>query len=151
MKHNLYIIKASNNKGECLIKFGYSSKIDERINQYLSHNPFTEVLYTFYKKDAFIFEQKFHTNNIPTYKYEWYTYDKLDEILLQIKNNKIIENKNICNRKNYTNVDAKCFKCKQRKEFKYFSKDKSKPSGLCNICKECEKIKNKNYRLKSKI
>jgi hypothetical protein len=39
-----------------------------------------------------------------------------------------------------------CNKCRYDKDICDFQKDRSKKSGLSNICKECKKINNYNYR-----
>ena len=64
MKDNLYIIKVTNNDGISLIKLGYSSNIKYRLDSYYLHNPFTEVIGTYYREDAYAFEKWFHKNNI---------------------------------------------------------------------------------------
>ena len=43
-----------------------------------------------------------------------------------------------------------CSKCKEIKEFSEFSKNKSHKDGLNSWCKQCEKIRNKEYYLDNK-
>ena len=156
MEHNLYILKASNLNGEQLIKFGYSSKLKERLEQYFSHNPFTEILYTFYKENAIDFEKKFHKYNISKFKNEWYSYDILEDLIFQINNNIIFNeytlNKN--NKRNYKKPELyiipdkqTCYKCHINKDINEFHKNCWKKSGHSRLCKECTIIDNEKYRL----
>ena len=158
MEHNLYILKASNLNGEQLIKFGYSSKLKERLEQYFSHNPFTEILYTFYKENAIDFEKKFHKYNISKFKNEWYSYDILEELLFQINNNVILNEyttkKIKTKRKKPSSYNILyyqiCYKCKIEKSIKEFHKNCWKKSGHSELCKECSKVNSKKYRLNKK-
>lgn len=43
-----------------------------------------------------------------------------------------------------------CIKCKQNKDFKFFSKDKSRKDGYNNKCKSCSKEYRENNKEKSK-
>lgn len=43
-----------------------------------------------------------------------------------------------------------CFKCKQNKDYIYFSKNKSKKDGYCNQCKKCQKIYHDKHYLNNK-
>jgi len=154
MEDNLYIIKASNEESQKLIKFGYSSKLKERLNQYFSHNPLTEVLFTFYREDALEFEQFFHKNNKSIYKNEWYTYDKLDEIIHQIENSIYVEpkiksgNKRKKRKPKYYVIvlEKVCYNCKQLKSSECFHKNCWKINGISDLCKICSNIKSKEYR-----
>lgn len=72
MKDNLYIIRAFGKNKETLIKLGYTDNIENRLNNYLSHNPFIEIISTFYREDAQEFEKLFHNYNSSCFKNEWY-------------------------------------------------------------------------------
>jgi hypothetical protein len=41
----------------------------------------------------------------------------------------------------------RCAHCKQKKELKFFNKNKSKKDGYADYCKDCKKEENKNYYL----
>ena len=154
MEHNLYILKSSNLEGKQLIKFGYSSKITERLDQYFSHNPFTEVLYTFYKEDAINFEKKFHKYNKSIFKNEWYEFSILEELLFQINNDIIFndyssnENKRRKPELYIIQENQTCYKCKTEKLINEFHKNCWKITGHSQLCKDCTIIDNKKYRLK---
>lgn len=154
-KHNLYVIKSYNKNGESLIKFGYSANIKSRINQYISHNPFTELLYTFYKENGESAELYFHKHNLSAFKNEWYSISKLETIINYIENDILIPEKTIRRKKisvKYTNFifveNNKCLSCEETKSRDYFSKDTYEKTGLSRRCKICETIKNKKYRNK---
>lgn len=128
---NLYLIRSFGKDGQSYIKLGYSSNIDQRLDIYKSHNPFIEIIKTFYRKDAKIFENNFHINNKSSYKNEWYDEGKLEYILYCIKN----ENIKYASKKN----DKKCSKCKIVKSLTEFNKSKSRKDGFHNVCKSCRK------------
>lgn len=44
-----------------------------------------------------------------------------------------------------------CAKCKIEKNSEEFYKDKTKKSGLCSYCKECDKIKSNELRRLNRI
>jgi len=142
MQDNLYIIKSSNSKGESLIKFGYSSNIKQRIEQYLSHNPFTEILETFYREDAFEFEKTFHKNNISIYKNEWYPENYLIEIYRQLKegvNDKL-------NKSTILLTNKICYGCSINKNKKDYQKLKTGKGGFDNYCKKCRSTQQLKYK-----
>jgi hypothetical protein len=152
IQDNLYIIKTSNSEGKILIKLGYSSNIKERINQYLLHNPLTEVLYTFYRQDAIFFEKWFHRNNISIYKNEWYNYDYLEKILFNIKNTEIINSFSKNKNKHKKPIiiipvlEKHCYKCKNIKDSDFFHKNCWNKDGISDTCKEFMKKVNLKYR-----
>lgn len=156
MEHNLYIIKSSNEQGDKLIKFGYSSKIKERLNQYYSHNPFTEILYTFYREDAIAFEKDFHENNTSIYKNKWYSIDILENLLIQIKTKIFVEYTKKEKKKYKRNkpkiivclLEKCCSKCNKIKKSELFHKDVYEKGGISRICKECTVEINRYYRNK---
>lgn len=146
MEHNLYIIKSYNPKGESLIKFGYSSNIKQRIEQYLSHNPFTEIIDTFYRKDALEFEKEFHKNNTSIFKNEWYPENYLNQIYQQLKegiiNNLIISNNCLTNKI--------CHGCNIDKNKEEYQKLKTGKGGFDNYCKKCRSIQHLKYKQRKK-
>jgi len=148
MKHNLYIIKSSNSKGESLIKFGYSSNIKQRIEQYLSHNPFTEIVETFYRQDAFEFEKTFHKNNTSIYKNEWYPENYLIEIHRQLKEG-VDNNLNESNKLNKSTdllTNKICYGCNINKDKKDYQKLKVGKGGFDNYCKKCRSSQQLKYK-----
>lgn len=86
---NLYVVKVVNNKGESLVKLGYSSNMDKRLTQYRYHNPLIEVIGTYYKEDAYEFEQAFHRAVPATVMNEWYAEHQLPVIMEAILTGKI--------------------------------------------------------------
>lgn len=80
---NLYLIRSF---GDCtsIIKLGYSTQIIKRLKHYLSHNPFIEVIGTFYREDAKEFEKYFHATLKAVYKREWYDESDLEVILKRL-------------------------------------------------------------------
>lgn len=86
---NLYVVKVVNNKGESLVKLGYSSNMDKRLTQYRYHNPLIEVIGTYYKEDAYEFEQAFHRAVPATVMNEWYAEQQLPVIMEAILTGKI--------------------------------------------------------------
>lgn len=86
---NLYVVKVVNNKGESLVKLGYSSNMDKRLTQYRYHNPLIEVIGTYYKEDAYDFEQAFHRVVPATVLNEWYAEYQLPVIMEAILTGKI--------------------------------------------------------------
>lgn len=101
-KDNLYLIKMSNKSGDVMIKLGYSSNIDKRLKTYYYHNPLIEVIKTFYSEDAKIIEKEIHSKIQSCCLNEWYTEDKLDEII------KILNSYNV--------LELDCFSLKYRGE-----------------------------------
>lgn len=84
MKDNLYIIKAYNKDGKCLVKLGYSADVERRLGYYLGHNPFTEICGTYYRKDAEAFERYIHKKYTSVYKAEWYDEDMYPVLLNEV-------------------------------------------------------------------
>ena len=82
-EHNLYLIKVYGERFN-LIKFGYSSKIKERLSQYYNHNPLIEIVGTYYREDGIEFENKLHKIIQSEIGNEWYLESKLDLILKYI-------------------------------------------------------------------
>lgn len=76
---NLYIL-AQELPDNTLYKLGYSSKIKNRLKQYLYHNPSIQIIKTFRKEDAKQFEKDFHKNNKSVYLNEWYLYDSIKNL-----------------------------------------------------------------------
>lgn len=71
---NLYIIRIYG-KDKTLIKFGYSSNIKQRLNNYYYHNPLMELLGTYYRANAQDLELIFHKNTKSEVMNEWYIDD----------------------------------------------------------------------------
>lgn len=86
MKDNLYILRVYGKEGNSVIKFGYSSKIQTRLKQYLDCNPLVEIVNTYYREDAKEFERSFHKNNNSFIRNEWYLEEQLENIIYQIHN-----------------------------------------------------------------
>ena len=91
MEDNIYMLRVYG-KNESLIKVGYSSKIENRIEMYKAHNPLCEVVKTFYIEEGEIFEKKFHSLYPSELKNEWYKEELLDEILDFIENQSKMNN-----------------------------------------------------------
>ena len=79
-KDNLYIIRIHNSEGQSMIKLGYSSNIKRRLNEYRVMNPFTQIVYTYYRPDAKKFESWFHMSHESSIMNEWYNEDMLSEM-----------------------------------------------------------------------
>lgn len=79
-KDNIYILKTSSKDGCELLKLGYTSNLNNRMISYFSHNPFTEILFTFYIEEGLKFEKWFHDNHVSEYKNEWYSINMLGYI-----------------------------------------------------------------------
>lgn len=80
---NLYLIRSFGDHTS-LIKLGYSTQIIQRLKHYLSHNPFIELIGTFYREDAKQFEKSFHCTLKSLYKREWYDESDLETILKRL-------------------------------------------------------------------
>ena len=80
-KPNIYIIKSIGVSGEEIIKVGYSSNVDKRLNNYLYHNPSTIILKTMYIDDGAVLEKKLHNTFKSSYYNEWYPFSMYQEIL----------------------------------------------------------------------
>lgn len=111
--HNLYIIKSSNDSGD-IYKFGYSSKIKNRVKTYYSHNPLTKILYTFYLEDAKNIELKIHKSFKSEYYQEWYNKETINLILQELLKNsdmlyKVYESKHSVDLSRYDNLSE--FEC----------------------------------------
>ena len=76
---NIYILKSGD-----LIKVGFSDNINQRLNQYLHHNPTIELLGTYYIEDGRAFEANFHNSNKSIIGNEWYDISMLSSIKEQI-------------------------------------------------------------------
>ena len=83
-EHNLYIIRVYGETGT-LIKLGYSSNILKRLETYLSHNPLTQLIGTYYREDAKEFERKLHKVIKVKMLHEWYDESELTNIEGYIK------------------------------------------------------------------
>lgn len=82
---NLYIIRTFG-RDTSLLKFGYSSNIEGRLEQYIGHNPLIEVVGTYYREDAKEFENLFHSHNKAEERREYYSEDMLETIVHAIDN-----------------------------------------------------------------
>lgn len=80
----LYLLK-SYTKDNPILKLGYTSNIESRLNQYRSNNPGIEIIYVAQLNNAYKVEQLFHKNNVSIYGNEWYDISMLDTILNHIK------------------------------------------------------------------
>lgn len=80
---NLYILRTYG-KNDTAIKFGYSSNINKRILSYRLSNPLVEVVGTFYRPDAKLFEEWFHKKYKSQHGNEWYSENMLNIILNSI-------------------------------------------------------------------
>lgn len=90
-KDNLYLIRIHSKSGNSLIKLGYSGDLTKRLKTYYYHNPMLEVIKTFYSPIGKQIEKEIHSKIKASYLNEWYSEDKLDEILellneYQVKN-----------------------------------------------------------------
>ena len=85
MNHNIYIIR-SYGRNESIIKVGYSANIEKRLSAYKEHNPYVEIVSTFYIDDGLTFEKTLHQKFKSVYKYEWYNEDQLNDIIDYINN-----------------------------------------------------------------
>lgn len=79
MKEYIYIFRTFG-KDASLIKIGYSSKVNERLYNYLSHNPLLEIILIISIEDAKEFESQFHTKHKSFLRKEWYGEDILPVI-----------------------------------------------------------------------
>ena len=80
-EHNIYVIRAFGKNNKTIVKLGYSSQIDKRIQNYFSHNPMTEVIWTCFIEDGKILEKVIHKIEDSLYKKEWYKEQKLQTLL----------------------------------------------------------------------
>lgn len=129
MNDNLYIIKSYGKDNKSLIKFGYSSDIEARINFYISHNPLIEILYTFYREDGELFERWFHTNHISENKREWYSLEYLPNIIKSIKT-----------KESFSDIEEDYKMCNKCNNVKHVSNFYKKNKSLENMCKTCNHI-----------
>ena len=152
MKDNLYILKVTNSDGKSLIKLGYSSDIKIRLDSYYSHNPFTEIIGTYYREDACAFEKWFHKNNISIYRNEWYCESFLEKILNDIYNEHSYDYLKYSKLNEFEEFKGfkKCYKCFEIKSISEFNKDVTKLDNLSGDCRSCKSIRNKKYRNKNK-
>lgn len=141
MKDNLYILKVTNSDKKSLIKLGYSSNIEERLNFYFSHNPFIEIIGTYYREDAIAFEKWFHKNNISIYRNEWYCENILEKMLKDIHDKDYFEQFKDLKR---------CYRCFEIKNISEFNRDITRFDNLSGDCRTCKSIRNKKYRNKNK-
>ena len=79
--HNLYVLRVKGDNSETLIKLGYSNNIVARLSQYFNHNPLFELIGTYYREDAKLFERWFHSNNQSEVMNEWYNEQLLSFII----------------------------------------------------------------------
>ena len=80
-RDNLYIVRVTSSDGRTLSKIGYSSNIPKRIESYVYHNPFIEVIGTLYYEDAKELEKYIHKMFKSERFNEWYTDDVFQKIL----------------------------------------------------------------------
>jgi hypothetical protein len=82
--HNLYIVRAYGKDDKSLIKLGYSRHIKSRLKEYLTYNPFIEIIGTWYMEDAKYFEKHIHKSILSDLGDEWYNEDKLYDLIAYI-------------------------------------------------------------------
>lgn len=69
-----------------MYKFGYSSNMDKRMEDYKHLNPFIELVGTYYNEGGIEFERLVHSRIQADFGNEWYSVDKLETILDYIHN-----------------------------------------------------------------
>lgn len=85
IKHNIYLLRAYKGDGTSLLKLGYAKDIPKRFNSYKAHNPGIEFICSWYKEGGIQFERTIHSMVKSSYRNEWYSEDKLEEILNHIE------------------------------------------------------------------
>lgn len=100
---NLYILKTYGANGSVLYKFGYSSNMDKRMEDYKHLNPFIELVGTYYNEGGIEFERLVHSHIQADFGNEWYSVDKLETILDYIHNG-VPENVSVYNLSSYKDV-----------------------------------------------
>lgn len=80
MEDNIYLLKSCNCEGHTVYKLGFSADIKQRIKQYYLHNPFTELVSTYYIEEGIKFERYVHSKIKSAYFREWYKEDDLAEL-----------------------------------------------------------------------
>lgn len=129
---NLYVIRSFGKNGKTIVKLGYSNNIKDRIELYKSHNPFIEVIFTYYRSDAKLLEATFHKVNKPVFKNEWYAECKLNYII-NVINNFTIDDLQL----NNSNQVKTCTKCNKVKTLNRFNKNKRGKFNVTSVCKNC--------------
>lgn len=96
-EHNLYILRSWGPDNKIILKFGYSDKLEKRLYTYFNHNPYIELLYTFYKPNARDLELEIHSKVKSDFNNEWYNEDKLEIILSLIhdSNTSVVEHEKL--------------------------------------------------------
>lgn len=89
-KDNLYIVRVTSPDGRTLSKIGYSGNIPKRMEVYMYHNPFVEVIGTLYYEDGKNLEKHIHKIFKSERFNEWYTDDVFQEILEYLNTRHII-------------------------------------------------------------
>jgi hypothetical protein len=156
-KHNLYIIKACNDKN-CLIKMGYTNNINKRLKTYYYNNPMITIINTYYREDAKEFEKYLHFHLKSEVLNEWYSIDKLNTIIDYINDsNFLIKYKeNIDDSKKYKSIKIYSGSVKYEHLVDYFRsnhkkgiiewREYSKKVKWINIIEMCYKLYNKVYK-----
>lgn len=82
---NCYIVKTTDGQGNCMVKFGYSANIKQRMRIYHSNNPFIKLLYIGFHPEAKSIEKVFHNRQKSCSGREWYTLEVLPLMLQQFE------------------------------------------------------------------
>lgn len=77
--YNIYILKVYG-KNSCIIKLGYSSKIQERLKAYRCHYPLFDIISIWKLENAEEWEINFHKANKSILMNEWYPENMIDKI-----------------------------------------------------------------------
>lgn len=145
-EHNLYIIRVSNIAHNLTyIKLGYSSKIQDRISSYYNSNPLTELVGTYYREDAVLFEKYIHRTYTSIVMTEWYLESLLETFLSEIQNKEFIVNaqnievdevpfKKLVKHFKNTHINGVC-------DWSFYTGDDSKPK----LIEECYKLYKEVY------
>jgi len=80
----IYLIRIYG-KDKSLVKLGYTTHIKSRLSQYLYANPLYEIIQTYKVKNAFQFEQDFHSKYPATFGKEWYEESLLPTMIEEIE------------------------------------------------------------------
>lgn len=78
--NNLYLLRVYG-KDTSLIKFGYSSTIQNRLEAYSTTNPLVEIIGTYHREDGREFELNLHKFIPSEIGREWYKEDQLELLI----------------------------------------------------------------------
>lgn len=92
MKHNIYLLKSFGPDNQVLYKIGYSADIEKRFTQYFSHNPFIQLVNTWYVSEGINFERALHSLIKSQIRREWYTEDEVNQLIPYIESGQLPDN-----------------------------------------------------------